>query len=360
MPDSLPPTTPKRIHLGLGGSLWARQLTTAFAQAPDFSLQGVTTDANLLLRDIACAEHAPDLCLISADLLGCPLAVLIDTLTRMHRCRVLVLDSSEVTTPELQPQGAGLIEAGALQVHRLHLNCFGELDRHAVDRIMHLAALLANTKQLDPLRKKGNASPTPAHPALPLPGYFAIGIASSTDGLRTFETLLGTLPRSFRLPILVAQHLRSGTEVAFSECLQKHTHLEVTLVQGKQRLEPGHLYVAPSHRHLVLTSPSRMDLDAAPDEPFCPSANLLLRSMATHLGAHAIGIILTGMGADGADGLLAIRRAGGRTLVQDRQSSSVFGMPEAATRLQAAERILPITEIGPTLCRWLATEFGPP
>jgi two-component system, chemotaxis family, protein-glutamate methylesterase/glutaminase len=114
---------------------------------------------------------------------------------------------------------------------------------------------------------------------------------------------------------------------------------------------PGSVYIAPGGVHLRITAGFRLELDPAPATLHRPSVDELFRSVAEHVGAGATGVLLTGMGEDGAEGLLAIRQRGGTTLAQDEESCAVFGMPAAAQRLGAVTAMLPPAELARTLTR---------
>src|SRR5690606_37263481 len=128
--------------------------------------------------------------------------------------------------------------------------------------------------------------------------------------------------------------------------------LQVVQVRDRQALPPagrGAVFLAPSDRHLIVDG-GQLRLTAAPERDFCrPSVDILFESLAAGAGASAAACLLTGMGRDGAAGLLAIRQAGGVTIAQDEATSAVYGMPGEAVRLGAAERVLPVGEIGAAL-----------
>ena len=121
-----------------------------------------------------------------------------------------------------------------------------------------------------------------------------------------------------------------------------------------QRLVKGEFFVAPSHVHLVVSPGGTIKLDDGPPVGgFKPSCDLMLKSAAQSFGAKAIGVVLTGMGSDGAQGLKDIRSAGGHTIAQDKETSVVFGMPGRAVALGAAEVVLPLDRIAEQLVRWV-------
>ena len=172
-----------------------------------------------------------------------------------------------------------------------------------------------------------------------------IGICASTGGPPVLLELLSALPKPFPVPVLLVQHISRGFEEGFSRWLSTTSGQRVQLAAPGQKLEPG-IWLAGGGRHLMLGSPTRLDLlPGGPAEIHCPSGNPLFASLARHLGAQAAGVILTGMGDDGATGLLALKQAGGITIVQDEASCLIFGMPKAAQEKGAAGHVLNIAGI---------------
>jgi len=184
------------------------------------------------------------------------------------------------------------------------------------------------------------------------PGARAIAIAASTGGPSALATVLGGLgvPPA---PVLVVQHLHEGFDGQLADWLGRATRLPVRLAADGDHAEPGRVYIAPCGRHLRLAAGRRLELGDAPAGLHRPSADVLFASVAAHAGAHGVGAVLTGMGSDGAEGLLALRRAGGRTFAQDEASSVVFGMPRAARLAEAVDELLPLERLGPALARAL-------
>jgi two-component system chemotaxis response regulator CheB len=162
------------------------------------------------------------------------------------------------------------------------------------------------------------------------------------------------------LPILVVLHLGEPFGTTFADWLAGRSPVPVAVVDAEMALpRPGRpgVWIAPPGRHLLVAS-GALRLTNGPERLSCrPSVDVLFESVAEELGARAIGCLLTGMGRDGALGLLAMRQAGGATIAQDEASSVVYGMPRAACQLGAAERVLGLDRIGETL---LALAAGAP
>lgn len=179
----------------------------------------------------------------------------------------------------------------------------------------------------------------------------AIGIAASTGGPVALLELLGSLPATFPIPILLVQHIAVGFGESFAQWLDESLALHVCYAEHLSPLLPGHVYLAPDGKHLAVADNRCVLLDSPPVGVHRPSATVLFESLAKQYGAAAAGIILTGMGQDGAQGLLTLRRAGAWTCGQDEESCMVFGMPQAAEQMGALSALMSLTAISNTLHR---------
>ena len=174
-----------------------------------------------------------------------------------------------------------------------------------------------------------------------------IAMGASTGGPGALMQVLGSLPPTLRAAVLIAQHITPGFASGFADWLGRTSGRPVKLAAHEDQIAPGVVYVAPDGAHLGLHASGRIQLSQAEVEGgSCPSATHLFRSVAHAYGRSAAGVLLTGMGRDGAAGLLELRRAGGTTIAQDDQSSIVYGMPGEAVRLGAAMHVLPPDQIG--------------
>lgn len=206
-------------------------------------------------------------------------------------------------------------------------------------------------------RRPAPRPPAPSRPTAPAPraGFPVVAIASSLGGPTAVAAVLGALPREFPAPVLLCQHITQGFTAGLAQWLDGETELSVVEAAEGARLSAGTVYVAPSEAHLKVEPAGLTRLDRGPAlGGFRPACDVLLSSVAQAFGPRAVGVVLTGMGRDGARGLLAIRRAGGRTLAQDEATSAVWGMPREAVQLGAAEEVLPLTDIAPALRRLVA------
>jgi two-component system chemotaxis response regulator CheB len=178
-----------------------------------------------------------------------------------------------------------------------------------------------------------------------------VGVGASTGGPNALVQLLGNLPKDLTAPVLVVLHIGAAFAPAFGEWMDNQVARPVAYAQGGEVLSSltQRILLAPPDRHLIVRA-GRLALIDEPERHSCrPSVDVLFESLARECGGEAAACLLTGMGRDGALGLLALRRAGASTIAQDEATSIVYGMPREAAILGAAERILPLGEIAGAL-----------
>jgi two-component system chemotaxis response regulator CheB len=192
-------------------------------------------------------------------------------------------------------------------------------------------------------------------PTRVLPEVIAIG--ASAGGPSALSALLSGLPASLPAPVVIVQHLPDEFLTGLSRWLDDVTPLHVKLAEDGDLLEPGTIYISPGGAHLEvarqgISLAARLTRERGPYR-YQPSVDMLMYSVAVTCGPRAIGLILTGMGDDGAAGMLAMRQAGARTFAQDRAGCAVFGMPAAAIERGAAEKTLPLDRMAAALLKLL-------
>lgn len=216
------------------------------------------------------------------------------------------------------------------------------------------------------------AAPTPApvltHALVPacvggalLPGTRVFAVAASTGGPQALAQILPALPPDFACPVLVAQHISDGFAQGMAQWLASLCPLPVRLACDGEALRPGHIYIAPSEHHLAVTAQHQLQWrPRLPQDLYRPSCDVLLSSVAAVFRAQAVGIVLSGMGHDGACGLAAIRAAGGCTLAQDEASSLIFGMNRVAIERAAVQQVLPVGEMAAAMRQLAAAPLDTP
>lgn len=180
-----------------------------------------------------------------------------------------------------------------------------------------------------------------------------IAIGTSTGGPPALADIFGGLDATFPVPILCVQHIGHGFLHGLVSWLNSKTALHVKILDPNEDLKTGTVYFAAEDQHLeARPNYKAITSNEAPWQGHRPSVNQLFFSVAKHYGKNSLGILLTGMGKDGAEGLLAMKQAGGQTITQDESSSVVFGMPAVAIALGAAQQILPLHEISSFMIQW--------
>lgn len=284
----------------------------------------------------------------------------------METCPTRIVMVTSVATPAEVAATFDTLGAGALTVlakppgpgHPGHGAAADELLR-TVKLMAEMPVVRRWTRAPVPV---GIAAPAmPAVPAIPVvPAIPAVGtalpqirlvvIGASTGGPLVLQTILSLLPRNFRVPVAIVQHIPTGFAAGFVEWLQRTSGCTVRVPHHGETMLAGTAYFAPDDTHMLVRGNGTIALSrAAAEHGMRPAVSTLFRSVATEYGSHAAGVLLTGMGRDGALELLQMRQAGAVTLVQDRETAAVYGMPGEALRLDAASYVLSPQEIAATL-----------
>lgn len=295
----------------------------------------------------AVLRHSPDVVVVELTGLTDEPFAAIEEVMAERPTPILVLNAH--STPALNPFRA--LALGALDVAERPANDSADFWRGLSERLVLLAQVqvvrhIKGNRYRRTVRRDGQTSP-----AFPL-----VAIAASLGGPRALSAILRMIPKAYPAPICVCQHISEGFTDGLAQWLASETALRVIEAVDDEPLSPGTVFIAPSRAHLLVNRSGRARLDHGPPRlGFKPSCDALLTSVAESFGHRAIGVVLTGMGKDGAQGLKQIRLRGGRTIVQDRASCVVFGMPREAVEIGAAEQILPLDKIAPALIQLAET-----
>ena len=186
---------------------------------------------------------------------------------------------------------------------------------------------------------------------LPVPGEVKlVAVGASTGGPLVLQTILSGLPSGYSVPVLIVQHMAAGFIQGFVDWLAPTSALPIHVAKPGEQIRPGHAYVAPDGLQMKVEMGGRLSLtEDEPENGHRPSVGYLFRSVARIYGPKAVGVLLTGMGKDGAEGLKEIKDQGAVTIAQDEDSSVVHGMPGEAIRLEAATYVLPPSRIAAAL-----------
>lgn len=260
-------------------------------------------------------------------------------------CPVLIVTSS--TTGNFSQVHQAMTLGGLDAVNTPILGPGGKLLN--TEPLLAKLAKIAQKRLLTPIPRVVTPSTTDSQAVriLDLPRTLPIvAVGVSTGGPVALGTFLSGLPARFPAAVLISLHIAPSAVPNLVQTLQKKTPLRIIPVMGPTFPDSGGIYIACSDDHMIVTSSGRLVYTDEPkDYPYRPSVNALFHSLATHWKQPGVAVILTGMGDDGAKGMLALRQNGWHTIAQDESTSVVFGMPQAAMKLGAAVQSLPVEHI---------------
>jgi two-component system, chemotaxis family, protein-glutamate methylesterase/glutaminase len=321
---------------------YATALSRFLEQDDRIEVVGVAPSGEQTIADVERLQ--PDLLTLDMQLPGMDGLEVVKRLMGESPLPIVILSGTVAKGSE---RAAEALAAGALEVlpkDRLRLD-------HLDD--MWAQAMRSRLRRLSSVRVGRSARGMPRAPRRKRPQSIssreaqAVGIGASTGGPPVLDAILSGLPADFPIPVLVVQHMAPGFIEGFARWLDKKSPIEVRLASEGDRLTPG-VWFAPDGAHLTLDPSNRFVLDSETEAPHRPSIDVLLGGLARTFGAHAVGVVLTGMGKDGAEGAAAIRREGGLAIAQDQASSVVYGMPRAVVE-EGADLVLPPIEIADAL-----------
>jgi two-component system chemotaxis response regulator CheB len=333
-------------------------LARVVGDQPDMELAGVVPDPLLAIERVR--RHAPDVITLDVEMPGMNG---LDFLRKLMSVRPLPVIMISSLTREGADTTLRALELGAVDYFPKP-SSFQELEGLGAD----IAEKIRTAAQAR-VKRHGFVASGPAPlsaagtPPKPAPSRAAavgtvIGIGASTGGVEALRTMLTSLPGAMP-PILIAQHMLPGFTETFARRLDAICEMTVKQAEDGEDVLQGTVYVAPGGRHLMLARRGmRYVLRVTEDPPVNrhrPSVDPLFRSMAEAAGDRAIGVMLTGMGGDGAEAMLALRQAGARTIAQDEASSVVWGMPRQAIALGGAGEVLALADMARRL-REMAAE----
>ncbi|MFO0683964.1 MAG: chemotaxis protein CheB [Sandaracinus sp.] len=262
-----------------------------------------------------------------------------------------ILLVSSVVNPRDVKVALDAMRSGALAIVETIPSPLDPTYRFRRGALAHLVRSLASVR-LEPKKLSFDDIPTP-RPDAGARGRRVIGIAASTGGPGVVASLLRALRHDDLPPVLVVQHIAAGFADGFARWLGDTIERPTALAEDGVLAQRGRVYVARDDRHLELAPDGRLRVRRGePVHRFRPSATPLFHSLAA-FGPQALGIVLTGMGADGADGAAALREAKGKLLVQDEATSVVYGMPRAALERAGADAVMPPAAMPPWIGHWL-------
>ena len=324
-------------------------LSRMITSEPDFEVIATASDGTDALHKISAL--APDVVTLDVNM------HVLDGIGTLRRIMaefplpVIMVSSATSENADIASDalGAGAFDCVAKQLSSSSL----EIDHIRDDLIAKLRAA-ALSRKLSSRPSSLRKPPVGAHLDAPSPAFAApaiVAVGTSTGGPRALQQILSSLPHDFSLPILIVQHMPTGFLASFIRRLGASCSIAVKEAKNGDPILPGLAYIAPSGVHMVVEpepyrSKETIFLHAEPSyAPHIPSVDVLMTSVAHAYGSRAIGVILTGMGCDGADGMRAIYKAGGMTIGQDEATCTVYGMPRACADAGVLRCVLPLQEI---------------
>ncbi len=334
--------------------------TEMFEREDDFEVVGCADDGASALDMVK--EFSPDVVTMDVNLPdydGFTVTRLI-----MEECPVPIVIISAVYSSSDAELGFRLLDTGALAFH----------DKPAInssdfsDRMAEIVMSVRLMSEVRVVRRKSRFS----RMANPPFAKFSSSISTSTDstgkvvcigastgGPQAVKQVLMSLPIDFCAPVLVIQHISGGFTEGMVNWLKDNTGHNIKIAEHGEKLTSGVVYFGPEGKHLEINGEREIRLtNSPPVNGIRPTVSALFESAAHNLGSSVVGVLLTGMGRDGADELLDIRRCGGHTIAQDQETSIVFGMPGEAVKIGAAIKILPIDRIGEEIVSYVCGNQG--
>jgi two-component system chemotaxis response regulator CheB len=314
---------------------------------PDLEIVGTAPDPYVARDKIL--SLSPDVLTLDIEMPRMDGLTFLDRVMRYHPMPVIVISSltQSSTKAALEAMSKGAVDVVAKPGGPYSV---GDL-REDLPRRIRAAA---RARQISPPPVRTPQGPVLAPALAGAASNRLIVIGASTGGTQAIEQILTALPASMP-PILVTQHIPAGFSAAFAERLNRICQLEVREARGGETLRDGLALIAPGNFHLVLEKTAgglRTRLDSGPKVCYQrPSVDVMFASVAESFGKGVMAVLLTGMGSDGAEGMLGLSQAGAHTIAQDEATCVVFGMPREAIRLGGAKQVLALPQIAGALLR---------
>ncbi|GGE71722.1 protein-glutamate methylesterase/protein-glutamine glutaminase [Massilia psychrophila] len=332
-------------------------MSEIISSQPDMEVVGVAPDP-LVARELI-KQTNPDVLTLDVEMPKMDGLDFLEKLMRLRPMPVLMVSSltergSEITMRALELGAVDFVTKPKISIQ----SGMREYTELIADKIRAAARARIKPRTLTPA-KTADALPQIRNPLTSSEKLIIIG--ASTGGTEAIREFLMQMPSDCP-GILIAQHMPEGFTTSFARRLDSLCRISVREAAGEERVLPGHAYIAPGHSHLMLARSganyiTRID-QADPVNRHRPSVDVLFRSAALAAGKNAVGVILTGMGKDGALGMLEMKNAGAYNFAQDEASCVVFGMPREAIAVGATHEVGPLTELPGRVLHYLATHGG--
>jgi two-component system chemotaxis response regulator CheB len=317
----------------------AREFIAHAITGPDIRVIGTASDGNEAVEFVK--RTRPDV--ITMDIYMPGMGGLEATRRIMETNPVPIIIVSGNWDPREVETTFRAMEAGALAIVHRPQGIGHPGHKAAVKELIETLRLMSEVKVVrrwPSVRTTVAEAPAPPR-SLPHGEIELVAIGASTGGPPVLQTILSGLPRDFPAPVLIVQHMATGFLQGMVDWLGETCPMPLKIAAFGENVLPGHVYFAPDGHHMGIESRNKIVLTAeAPEHGARPSVSYLFRSVAKSYGGTAAGVLLTGMGRDGAEEMKALKEKGAATIAQDRESSVVYGMPAAAVELGAADYVL--------------------
>ncbi len=344
------PTKKIRVLVVDDSALVRQILTRELSSAPDIEVVAGAPDP-YVARD-KMVQLSPDVVTLDVEMPRMDGLTFLRHMMQSRPTPTIVVSS---LTPKGSRSAIEALEAGAVDVLCKPNGSMsvGDLSRTLIDKVRLAAS--ANVRA----RKPSADLATPIRSSMAETTDRILAIGASTGGVQALTAVLTRLPSNAPGCVLV-QHMPAAFTANFARRLSELCEVNVAEARDGDSVLPGHVLVAPGDKHMLLArSGARYFVKLVGGPPVHhqrPAVDVLFDSVAKTAGGNAVGAVLTGMGADGAAGLLSMRKAGARTLAQDEATSTVYGMPAEAAKVGAAEQIVPLDKVAETMLRMTVTQ----
>lgn len=326
------------IAIACSKDIYLKALTSVLANTQEYQIVWETTSADTIVD--RCKTNLPELLLIDASFQEVSVKAITRQIMSDLPCAILIVTTSmdRDMTNIFDAMGEGALDVAIIPSSIENIN-YSEV-AHLLNKIDTVSKINLANKRISTHRKNDLSN---------LPEIM-VAIGASTGGPAALSHILSILPSDLPASVVIVQHVNSYFTENLVRWLNDQSQLPVQIAKEDSFPQVGEVFIAGRDDHLMLSKEGMFAYTPVPfDYVYRPSVNVFFESVANHWKGTIIGVLLTGMGNDGANGLLAIRNRGMHTIAQDKESCAVYGMPKAAIELGAAAQILPLNKIASSI-----------
>lgn len=341
-------------------ALMRKMIPLILEKDPDIEVIATAVDGRFALNKAA--KYRPDVITLDIDMPGMDGLTTLKHIVSDYGIPVVIVSSLTVKGAQMTMKA---FELGALEVVAKPADAISvhirDIAEELIRKVVAVAAsspskLFPEPQAQVPAADKARAKKTAG------PSEFVVAVGVSTGGPNALSHLLPMLPKDFPAAVLVVQHMPPGFTEVFANRLNKVCALDIKEAKDGDLVLPGRVLIAPGDFHMKIKKTALSTIVVLSTRPpvngHRPSADVLFQSVADEYGPKALGVIMTGMGEDGAEGIGWIKKAGGRTVAQDEKSCIVFGMPKAAIKTGCVDRVVSLDEMSGAIMSELILEGG--